>query len=89
MELTLDKFGRILLPKNIRDELGLHPGSSLEVKRNKDGIQLCPIEGTQATVKKGNILVFVGKLSGDVDETLKQVREERDRRNLGLDEEGH
>lgn len=83
MELTLDKFGRILIPKEIREELGLHPGSSLQIERNKKGIQLCPIEGNQAVVKKGNLLVFVGKLLEDPDDVLRKLRDERDRDNRG------
>ena len=31
MEVTIDKFGRILIPKKIREMLGLEPGQVLEV----------------------------------------------------------
>jgi len=27
METTLDKFGRIVIPKRVRDDLGLKPGA--------------------------------------------------------------
>jgi AbrB family looped-hinge helix DNA binding protein len=31
MEVTIDKFGRILIPKKIREALGLKPGQVLEL----------------------------------------------------------
>jgi AbrB family looped-hinge helix DNA binding protein len=86
MELTLDKFGRILIPKEIREELGLRPGSSLHLEKLKDGIQLKAIEDGQSLVRKGSTLVFVGKMIGDVEGIIDQIREERGKRNWGEDE---
>jgi AbrB family looped-hinge helix DNA binding protein len=43
MKTSLDKAGRILLPKRLRAELGLKPGDDLEIKKSSDGIMLRPV----------------------------------------------
>jgi AbrB family looped-hinge helix DNA binding protein len=50
--LTLDKAGRVVLPKPIRDELQLSPGDSLEVETSEDQIVLRPVRGTSRLRKK-------------------------------------
>lgn len=43
MKLTLDKFGRVVIPKSIRDRLGLRPGTTLELDQSsEDSIVLRP-----------------------------------------------
>lgn len=86
MELTLDKFGRILIPKDVREELGLRAGSSLYFERTKNGFQLKKLDEAQSIMKKGQTLVFVGKITGDIEGIIDQVRSERDKANWGNDE---
>ncbi|MEO0731456.1 MAG: AbrB/MazE/SpoVT family DNA-binding domain-containing protein [Bacteroidota bacterium] len=40
MELTLDKFGRVLIPKKVRAALGLRPGMSISAIVNEEDKQL-------------------------------------------------
>ena len=42
MEATIDSGGRILLPKSIRDSLGLAPGSKVDVSPYGSGVQITP-----------------------------------------------
>jgi AbrB family looped-hinge helix DNA binding protein len=42
MVLRIDKSGRIVLPKPLRDRLGLRPEMMLEVKECADGLVLRP-----------------------------------------------
>lgn len=42
MEATIDSGGRILLPKPLRDALGLHPGSKVEISAYGSGVQVTP-----------------------------------------------
>ena len=42
MQITIDSAGRLLLPKNLRDALGLVPGSKVDVSAYGSGIQLTP-----------------------------------------------
>jgi AbrB family looped-hinge helix DNA binding protein len=42
MEATIDSGGRILLPKSLRDALGLAPGSTVDVSAYGAGVQITP-----------------------------------------------
>jgi len=84
--LTLDKAGRIVLPKPLRDQLELAAGDELELESVGEAITLRPVRGGAQLRKKQGVWVF---RSGEplsaatVEETLRQVRDERDDRNLG------
>jgi AbrB family looped-hinge helix DNA binding protein len=84
--ITLDKAGRVVLPKPIRDELQVGPGDSLELESSEERIVLRPVRGAAGIRKKHGVWVFDSGeplAAGVVDETIRQVREERHRRNLG------
>lgn len=52
METTLDKFGRIVIPKRVRDDLGLKPGAVLQIEQAEQKILMGPVnEGSQVVVK--------------------------------------
>jgi AbrB family looped-hinge helix DNA binding protein len=84
--LTLDKAGRVVLPKPLRDELQLAPGDALEVESRGEEITLRPVRGEARLRKKRGVWVF---RSGEplsqavVEETLQLGRRERDADNLG------
>lgn len=42
MKATIDSAGRLLLPKSIRDALGLTPGSTVDVSPYGSGVQITP-----------------------------------------------
>ncbi|GAB3043158.1 AbrB/MazE/SpoVT family DNA-binding domain-containing protein [Sediminivirga luteola] len=42
MEATIDSGGRLLLPKSIRDSLGLVPGSKVDISPYGSGVQITP-----------------------------------------------
>lgn len=42
MKATIDSGGRILLPKSLRDALGLEPGSTVDISRYGTGAQITP-----------------------------------------------
>lgn len=84
--LTLDKAGRVVLPKPVRDELQIGPGDSLELESSEDRVILRPKRGNGRIYKKQGVWVFDSgePLAADVvNKTLRKVREERNRRNLG------
>lgn len=78
--LTVDKAGRVVLPKPVRDELQLAAGDSLELESSEDRIVLRPVRGTAGLRKKQGIWVF---RTGDpisaesVNKTIRQIREKR------------
>jgi AbrB family looped-hinge helix DNA binding protein len=84
--LTMDKAGRVVLPKPVREELQLSPGDSLEVESSEERIILRPVRGNGRVYKKQGVWVFDSgePLEADVvEKTIRQVREERHRRNMG------
>jgi AbrB family looped-hinge helix DNA binding protein len=84
--ISMDKAGRIVLPKPVRDELQLGPGDALEVESSEDRVVLRPARGKGRMYKEHGMWVFDSgePLSVEVvNKTLRRVREERDRRNLG------
>src|SRR2546427_11084378 len=58
--LTLDKTGRLVLPKPVRDELQLRPGDSLELESSEERIVLRPARGNARIRKKQGIWVLHG-----------------------------
>lgn len=42
MEATIDSGGRLLLPKRLRELLGLTPGSTVDVSLYGSGLQITP-----------------------------------------------
>ena len=56
--LTIDKAGRIVLPKPARDELQLSPGDSLEIESSEDRVVLRPVRGGGRIYKKQGVWVM-------------------------------
>ena len=85
MTLTIDKAGRVILPKPVRDRLGLRAGSDLELVETSEGLMLKAVERRSALVKRGSYFVHTGDLpSGyDIVKAIDEEREERDRKVWG------
>jgi len=82
---TLDRFGRILIPKAVRDDLGLEPGAVLHVQEQDDGIVLKPVDQSVPIQLKKGVLVFTGAATGDITDVLARHRDERLRGLTGTD----
>ncbi len=77
MDTKLDRFGRVVIPKRVRDRLALSPGTRLEVTEEGQRIVLRPIEAEPHLVEKDGVLVFRGKAAGDLSEALRAHRRAR------------
>jgi AbrB family looped-hinge helix DNA binding protein len=86
IQLTVDKAGRVVLPKPVRDELQLSPGDSLELESSEQQIVLRPVRGIGPLRKKQGIWVFrtgVSLSAETVNSAIAEVRRQRDLDNLG------
>ena len=77
METTLDRFGRIVIPKDVRDDMGLEAGAVLQIEKEGEKIVLQPIQGEPQVMEKKGILVFTGTALGDVGAALHEPRKSR------------
>lgn len=77
MGTTLDKFGRVVIPKEIRNGLGLKPGEALQIKRVEDEVILKPLREESPVHVKDGIFVFSGTVTGDIKEAVRIHRNER------------
>ena len=86
MTLKIDKAGRVILPKPVRDRLGLRAGSDLEMEETAGGIVLRPAERRASLVKKGSFLVHTGEVPAGygILKAIDEDREERIRKAWGL-----
>lgn len=90
MTVTIDKSGRVLIPKPLRDRLGLAPGTALAlaVRDSGDGAPTLALrrEDEAALVREGSLLVHRGRLDPDLDtaQLLRDQRAERARKHAGL-----
>ncbi len=83
-KLTLDKAGRVVLPKPLRDELELAAGDTLELESRGEQITLRPVRGATPLQKERGIWVYrTGRplTAATADQMLRQIRLERDREN--------
>ena len=65
MKAVIDSVGRIVVPKPLRDALGLIPGSSVEVSRYGAGLQIIPSGRTARLVEENGVLVATGDTTID------------------------
>ena len=83
---TIDKAGRVVIPKPLREALNLEAGDSLELESSGDQITLRPVRGTGPLQQEHGIWVFrTGEpLDRNIaDEALERARRDRDLENLG------
>jgi AbrB family looped-hinge helix DNA binding protein len=86
MTLKMDRAGRVILPKPVRDRLGLHEGSDLDIQETPEGILLKPTGHRPSMVKKDGLWVHTGKVPPgfDIVQAIRDERDERIRKQAGL-----
>lgn len=83
MHVTIDKAGRIVVPKALRERFGLREGSEIEIEESSEGILLKPEAQQGGLVRdKHGRLVFTGRPVGKInwDRLVDDMREERIRK---------
>jgi AbrB family looped-hinge helix DNA binding protein len=81
-ETIVDRFGRIVIPKKIRDDFNLGSGTQVRFEESKEGIVLKPVHDEPNLHWKEGVLVFSGSALGDLSEAIEKHREERARNIL-------
>jgi AbrB family looped-hinge helix DNA binding protein len=84
--VTLDKAGRVVIPKILRDELRLEAGDTLQLESEGERMTLQPVRSATPLRKEHGVWVFrTGKkLSASVtDKVLTESRERQGRENRG------
>lgn len=86
MTLKIDKAGRIILPKPVRDRLQLREGSELLLEERPDGLTLRPVDQRSSMVQDDGLLVHQGKVPRgfDWDSAVDAIRDEQIKNASGL-----
>jgi AbrB family looped-hinge helix DNA binding protein len=87
MQVSIDKAGRILVPKPVRDRLGLREDCKLELVETPEGFFLKPPNRRSGVSRdKDGWLVISGEPTGtiDWDRLVEADREERMEKIAGL-----
>ncbi len=67
MKLHLDKSGRVVLPKTLRQRLGLRSGGTFEAVESAEGVLLRPVRHRPSLVERGGFLVHTGEVAQGFD----------------------
>lgn len=84
--ITVDKAGRVVLPKPVRDELQLQAGDSLELEISGQDITLRPVRAKMRLHREDGMWVFTSDEplpANMVEETMERVLREREEQILG------
>jgi len=81
MKSTIDRAGRVVIPKAIREAAGLQPGSSLEIEYRDGRVEIERKSPKVRLVRKGAVLVATapGVPKVSVKDTNEWIRKSRDR----------
>ncbi len=79
VEVSIDRFGRVVIPKPIRDDLGLRGGDLLRCRRHEGGLMISVVEASLPLVEDGKLLVYRGEALDDLSSEVERLREERSR----------
>ena len=67
MDAVIDQGGRVVLPKPLRDALGLLPGTKVDITPYGAGLQIVPAGRTARLVEEDGVLVAAGDTPVDDD----------------------
>ena len=82
MTTTIDRAGRIVVPKSLRERFNLVAGTELEIEVHGECLQLRRVAAEPALVRKKGILVHHGgvRVNLDVAAFIRTERESKSRR---------
>ena len=86
-KLTLDRAGRVLIPKSVRKELHLSPGDIMQLESRGDEVTLRPLRPHALLQKEQGVWVYQGDAThASVPDLIDREREKRLRELMGRSE---
>ena len=83
VQVSVDERGDILVPAAVQEKLGLVPGMVLKVVTDEHGnLRLRAERNHEILVEKDGVLVASVEADGDLDQVVRDVREERSQKVL-------
>ncbi|TVQ28394.1 MAG: AbrB/MazE/SpoVT family DNA-binding domain-containing protein [Spirochaetaceae bacterium] len=67
MITTIDRGGRVVVPKKLRDQFHLLPGTEVEISADRDGIRVRPRGSEPSLTRKLGFLVHHGSERAEID----------------------
>lgn len=86
MITTLDKFGRVIIPKKLREHLGINTETTLNISEEDKKIVIELVKEKTPVVNRDGILIFTGKLDKKRSDLIKTDRNKRMRKLLTNEE---
>lgn len=81
MQVTVDRVGRIVIPKPLRDALGIGPDTQLDVVPDGTGLRLEPVGVPERAIEQQDGLPLLGAVPGTrlTDDDVRRLRDELQR----------
>lgn len=78
MNVTVDRLGRLVIPKALRVALGITPDTQLELIPDGAGLRIEPIQRRQRSIEMRDGLPLLGSVEGAVltDDDVRRLRDE-------------
>lgn len=73
MRSTIDRAGRVVIPKSMRESAGIEPGSELEIEYRDGRLEIEAVRRPVKLVRKSGVLVAVPRAAGSPKVTTEQV----------------
>ena len=77
MKTTIDRFGRVVVPKELRKRFGLAPGAQIEIDEHDQELVIRRVTVRSPLQTEDGLLVFEGEAAGDLASWVRDVRENR------------
>jgi AbrB family looped-hinge helix DNA binding protein len=80
---VVDRFGRIVIPKDVRDDLGIEAGTVLSIEERGDEIVLNPLRQGPYLKEIQGVLVYTGSALSDLSSAERRSRSKHIQRLSG------
>ena len=84
MKTTIDAAGRLVVPKSLREQFHLTPGSEIEIESTADGVIIRPADRDAVLVDRAGVLVHCGPQKAGIDIAAFVGQERESRRNVSM-----